>query len=280
MKAKAIMQIGAVSLGWCFGGRDIPLPALLGELAAAGGECVEINGKPGRHAGLTLDEANAPDVKRWATEAGLTITGVSGYSDFTYSDPALIDVEIERLLGSCRLAAALDVTLVRAFAGDVRPEIDFAGVRPYMVDAFRSAAEQAAALGTTLAIENHGRLVNDGAQLVSLLTDIDAPNVGITLDTGNFAWAGHSPEENRADFAAVLPYVLNVHIKDGNWRGDQFELTPAGDGELDLAALLSDLYAQGYAGPILSEYEGSGDFIAATRRSIAFLKSAWQAAIQ
>ena len=45
------MKIGAVSLGWS----GQPLPQVMDEIAAMGGECIEINGRSGLHAGLTLD---------------------------------------------------------------------------------------------------------------------------------------------------------------------------------------------------------------------------------
>ena len=37
------MKIGAVSLGWA----GQPLPQVMDEIAAMGGECIEINGRPG-----------------------------------------------------------------------------------------------------------------------------------------------------------------------------------------------------------------------------------------
>ncbi len=129
----------------------------------------------------------------------------------------------------------------------------------------------------TLAVENHGRLLNDGPALARLVREVAAANVGITLDTGNFAWAGHTADQVRADFAAVLPYVVNVHVKDGIWRQNaaasvSFEFAPAGSGQLPLSAWLDALAAADYGGGICSEYEGAGDFREGTRLSIAYLR--------
>ena len=61
------MKIGAVSLGWS----GQPLPQVMDEIAAMGGECIEINGRPGLHAGLILDAGSAAQVRGWAAAAGL-----------------------------------------------------------------------------------------------------------------------------------------------------------------------------------------------------------------
>jgi sugar phosphate isomerase/epimerase len=270
------MKIGAVRLGW----GNTPLPQVMDEIAAFGGECIEINGRPGLHAGLVLDDASAPRVRGWAAAAGLQISAVSGYCDFAQTDPAARAAEVERLLVACRAAHALGVGVVRAFSGDPKPGLTLDAAWPWLAAGLQEAARQAAPLGVTLAIENHGRLLNDGPALARLIGDAcktGAANVGVTLDTGNFAWAGHNLAQVRADFAAVLPHIVSLHVKDGVWRAAAegeapvFEFVPAGAGQLPLAGWLAALADRGYRGAVCSEYEGSGDFRAGTRASIAYL---------
>ena len=101
----------------------------------------------------------------------------------------------------------------------------------------------------------------------------------VTLDTGNFGWAGHGPSQVPADFAAVLPNVVSVHVKDGVWRAaagggpSVFQFVPAGSGPLPLADWLRVLAGRSYQGAVCSEYEGGGDFRDGTRASIAYLKT-------
>jgi sugar phosphate isomerase/epimerase len=275
------MEIGAVSLGW----GNVPLSQILNELSQLGGQCVEINGRPGRHDGLILSEKTGPQVQAWAEAAGLTITGISGYSDFAQTEPAAIEAEIERLLDSCRVAAGMGLSLVRAFVGEPKPDLGkltYEDFRPQIIEAFQAACRAAAELGITLAIENHGRLVNDGPTLVGLLADVGAPNLGVTLDTGNFCGASRTLAEYEQDLAMVLPYVVNVHIKDGLFTPNerrQLKLMPAGQGELGLDQLISRLVEIGYDGPILSEYEGEDDFAESTRLSLAYLKETYAQAV-
>jgi sugar phosphate isomerase/epimerase len=267
------ISVGAVSLGWS----GTPLPQVFEEVAAMGGACIEINGNTERHHGSALTAETIPQVLAWAKNSGLAIRSLSGYCDFAQTDGALLQAEVEHLMTTCRAAAQMGVPVVRAFTGDAKPGIDLAAVRASIIAGFRQACEQAQALGVTLGIENHGRLINDGPALVALVREVTTSgsgvhNLGFTLDTGNFAWAGHDAAQVAADFAAVLPYVVSVHIKDGIWTEDGFTFVPAGEGDLPLAQLFHDLAERGYKGPVYSEYEGAGDFREGTRKSIAYLK--------
>jgi sugar phosphate isomerase/epimerase len=262
------MKVGAVSLGWS----GTPLPDVFEQIANMGGECVEINSNTQRHHGLMLDSATIPMVRRWAEDAGLEISALSGYCDFAQADPAAVKPEIERLLQTCRTAAEMAVPIVRAFAGEIKPDITLDSVRPTLISAFRSAAREAERLGVTLGIENHGRLINDGQMLAALVDEVGTPNLGFTLDTGNFAWAGHKPVQVRLDLEAVMPHIVNVHIKDGAWTDAGFVFLPAGEGEMPLAWIIKSLTAQGYRGHIHSEFEGQGDFVSGTAASIVCLR--------
>jgi sugar phosphate isomerase/epimerase len=264
-----MIHIGAVSLGWS----GHTLPEVFAQLSEMGGTCIEINGNTERHHSLCLDATAQPQVKAWTAEAGLTINSLSGYCDFAQTDAAMLETEIERLLVTCRVAADMGVPVVRAFTGDTKPGITLAAVRANIIAAFRDACTEAATLGVTLGIENHGRLINDGPALVQLVDEVGADNLGFTVDTGNFAWAGHNLAQVRADFEAVAPRAVNVHIKDGVWAGNDFTFVTAGDGDLPLAWLIETLVAGGYDGTICSEYEGPGDFVSCTANSIKYLKT-------
>jgi sugar phosphate isomerase/epimerase len=255
--------IGATTLG--FG--TAPIEHVFEGLVSVDAECCELNGRPGQHGGETLTAARVqPLVER----TGVRVTSVGGYNDFAAPD---LDAEVERLLDACRLAHELGVGIVRAMVADTAPGITLEGVRPRIVDAFGRAVERAGRLGVRLGIENHGRLANDGRWLLGVVEEVAAPNLGFTLDTGNFAWAGRPPATVADDIAAVLQRTVSVHVKDVAWSGDTFTgFVPAGEGGIDLDGLLAALAAQGYAGPIVSEFEGPGSHHDGTARSINHLK--------
>jgi sugar phosphate isomerase/epimerase len=255
--------VGATTLG--FGTET--LEEVFDGLVSVEAECCELNGRPGQHGGETLTAARVlPLVER----TGVRVTSVGGYNDFAAHD---LEAEVDRLVDACRLASELGVGIVRAMVADAAPGITLEGVRPRIVDAFGRAAERAGRLGVRLGIENHGRLANDGRWLLAVVEEIAAPNLGFTLDTGNFAWAGRPRAVVADDIAAVLPRAVNVHVKDVAWSGDTFSgFVPAGEGGIDLEGLLATLAARGYAGSIVSEFEGPGSHHAGTLRSIRHLK--------
>lgn len=264
------MQIGAVSMGW----GNIPLQTIFQELNEMGGECVELNDKPGRHAGLILSES-IPQVRQWASDSNIQISGISGYCDFAQTTKDAVNGEIDLILNSVRVAAQLDVAIVRAFVGEPKPDSDLTldDFWPQIVDACGTVAAEATKEGVTIALENHGRLLVEGKRLAKLIEEVGAPNLGITLDTGNFGYAGRSREECQQDIMAVLPHSVNVHIKDGLWQDGGFPFVAAGEGEVDLASLLQMLNKTDYSGAICSEFEGTGDFYESTQQSIGYLKS-------
>ncbi|MDF1513661.1 MAG: sugar phosphate isomerase/epimerase [Anaerolineae bacterium] len=262
------MKIGAVSLGWS----GTPLQVVFKKIAAMGGECVDINGHTLKHHQLEISPSTAPQIKKWAAESGLEIGSLAGYSDFAQTDKSNLAAEIERLLTTCQAASEIQVPLVRAFAGDVKPGVLLDDVLPFMIESFQEAAAKALTLGISLGIENHGRLINDGPQLAQLIDQVAAPNLGVTLDTGNFAWAGHNLAQVHSDYESLLPHILCLHIKDGIWHEDGFVFVPAGEGDLPLFWLLETLIDRGYAGMVYSEFEGKGDFETGTAVSIKHLK--------
>lgn len=255
--------VGATTLG--FG--TIPIEAVFDGLAEVGAECCELNGRPGQHGGERL---SAAQVARLVERTGIRVTSVGGYCDFASEDTA---GEVDRLVESCRLANDLGVDIVRAMVADVAEGVTREDVRARIVDAFGRAAERAAALGVRLGLENHGRLANDGPWLAGIVDEVAAPNLGFTLDTGNFAWVGHDPATVARDIDAVLPRTISVHVKDVAWKGGTFDgFVPAGEGGIDLSGILSRLANRGYAGPIVSEYEGPGSHRDGTAASIDHIK--------
>lgn len=97
-----------------------------------------------------------------------------------------------------------------------------------------------------LALENHDRL--SCADFVEIITGCDSPNVGICLDTVNSIGV---PEGTKEVVRRLAPYTVNLHIKDfsitraDHKMGFKIEGVPAGQGKLDIPALIAGLRAFG-----------------------------------
>ncbi|MHB1318036.1 MAG: sugar phosphate isomerase/epimerase family protein [Anaerolineae bacterium] len=131
----------------------------------------------------------------------------------------------------------------------VRVVIDTASHRPNtdeIVVTLKPLLQAYEAEGVTLAIENHDRF--KARDLVRILQRLDSPAVGVCLDTANSLGALEGTE---AVLAALVPWTVNLHVKDisilrsNRGLGFVVEGRPAGQGMLDIPALLALLAAHG-----------------------------------
>ena len=262
------MQIGFVTLGMS---RE-PLDAVLAAACAAGCEAMELNGRETVHRNLWAPPIDYRSLKREILASGVAATSLGGYCDFAVTSDAALEEEVHRFLGYCDVARAMGIPVVRAFPGDVREGYALDALYPRIVAGFRAVVDAIEGWGLRVGIENHGRLLNDGDRLYDLVRDVDSPLLGITLDTGNFCWAGHPIDTAHRFFERLAPLAVSVHVKDGRFVDGEWTLYPAGRGDIDLPGVFAALEAAGYDGAVVSEYEGEADFMASTTESVAYLR--------
>jgi sugar phosphate isomerase/epimerase len=261
------MQVGLVSLGL---GKQ-SLEEMIAVAQVTGCETIELNGRATVHQGVWI-EHGAPAVAAQVAAAGLRIGSLGGYCSMAQVTDEGLAEQVEQFVAYCATARDLGIPVVRAFAGDLVEGQTLDTLYPRLVAGFKAVMARVSVWPIQVGIENHGRLINHGDWLASLIRDVGAPNLGLTLDTGNFCWAGHSIDAAHRFFERLAPLTVNVHVKDGRFVDGAFELLPAGRGDLDLAALLKRLAQCGYGGQVLSEYEGHDDFARATLESVAYLR--------
>jgi len=262
------MLIGFVTLGM---GKQ-PLEQVLTVAQEAGCEAMELNGRATVHRNLWSEPIDYAGIASQIRASGVVPTSLGGYSDLAQTTDEGLEEQVNQFVGYCRVARQLGIPVVRAFAGDVRPGITLDKVYPRLVQGFKAITDAVVGWDLKIGIENHGRLINDGDRLAELLDDVGSPILGMTLDTGNFCWAGHSIDVAHGFYEKLAPRTVNVHIKDGRFRNGEWVLEPAGRGDLDLAGLFVTLRDAGYDGPVLSEYEGKADFGQSTVESVAYLR--------
>ena len=262
------MNIGFVTLGM---GRA-PLDEVLGAARAVGCEVMELNGRATVHQNLWQQPLDPKAIKAKIAASGVRPTSLGGYSNFAQATDIALAEQVDQLVGYCRLAREMCIPIVRAFAGDVSDGTTLDKLYPRIVQGFAAVTAHVSDWGLKIGIENHGHLVNDGPTIRSLLDDVGSPILGLTLDTGNFCWAGHSIDAAHDYVDMLAPRVFNVHVKDGKFVDGVWTLEPAGRGDIDLPGILVLLRSLGYAGPVLSEYEGPADFQSATIESVAYLR--------
>jgi sugar phosphate isomerase/epimerase len=136
---------------------------------------------------------------------------------------------------------------------------------------FESVGKLCDEYNMTVAIHPHGK----GGRWVKIDQIHDAikdvnPKIGMNDETGWLIDAGEDPLRALNVFKGRT-YAL--HVKDFKYEGGKREDVPAGDGKLDVDALVKKLLELKFDGVVAVEYEG-GDPIPAVQKSLARIKEA------
>lgn len=226
----------------------------------SGGTCLELcTVKDAHNNTLDLSAGKRAGVKKMVDDRGLIIASVAGYNDFTFSNLQKLKNQVEQLRWYCQLAVDLDVKIVRVLSGDYQSGKPRSEYLVNIITGMKMAVKMADELDLTLALENHGHLVNDAPTLLQILNEVASERLKITLDTGNFVWAGHSLEDSYRYFEMLAPYIANVHLKDFIFENGSLRFVPLGQGRLAFNRLFQILQTIGYKGTFLCEYEGAGE---------------------
>ena len=190
-----------------------------------------------------LEDAELDRVLAWGHPGGLEM----GRSDERLDD----------LLRVIELAATMGVPLVRLVVGTFThwasepPDVSVERLVPRVRTACRHAAE----LGVRLSIETHTAL--PVASLTELIERVDAPNLGVVLDTANVVRVGSDLLEATRLLAAMtdMVHMKDLDLSDADFgdAGGWWPCTSLGAGDLDLHGVLAELRSVGLAGLICVE---------------------------
>ena len=161
------------------------------------------------------------------------------------------------------------------------PEILVDHSQENLPEAARELADYAAGYGITTLLENHGFFVNGSDRVIRLIHEVDRPNYGLLLDTGNFLCVDEDP---LGAAARCAPLAKMVHLKDfyvrqaerltgvgglfrcdaGSWFSTNSGLymlrgSILAQGDLDVWKTLKLIRDSGYDGYVSVEFEGMED---------------------
>jgi sugar phosphate isomerase/epimerase len=144
-----------------------------------------------------------------------------------------------------------------------------------IVDWLAEAGERARADGLLLMIEPEPICWADsGTATAALIQRAGSPALKINYDPGNVAWL--QDRDPIDEFAAVAPWIANVHVKDLRpltQGAGKPEWVPAGEGMIDYRAHFAALRRIGYYGPISLEphMDGSAETTRRCREAFDWL---------
>ena len=148
-------------------------------------------------------------------------------------------------------------------------------------EGLREAARKAAPLGISIAIEVHqNSLADNGTSTFKLLDMIGEKNVGANPDLGNILTTYDVPEEPWDEAIEKLaPRSVWWHCKNMNRiyvpevNRSVFVRTTLDQGDIDYRYCIKVMHKAGYQGYILIEGGGAGDGLAASKRSLDYVRS-------
>ena len=237
------------------------LPQVLGWLRQAGVTGLELRLSAGEIADTTLTRAQRRAVRREINDAGAVVTGIASYVKVgAATDDEMV---VGALVAALDVAVDLGAPVVRVFPGapvrpgpDDRPpellepreEVDARAVRR-----LSAVASYAADCGVLPALETHDSHPT-GRQVAVVLEQVDGP-VGAIWDLMHPWRVGEPLAES---WAALSPWLStgrgSVQVKDADLPRDRTPLL-IGDGTLPTSEFAELLVREGYAGPVVLEWE-------------------------
>jgi sugar phosphate isomerase/epimerase len=170
-------------------------------------------------------------------------------SDLTASEGPDRQKQKSYLAAAIETADFLNAPLVRLTLGGERGASaeDDRAAYGRAVALMSSVLPVAIARNVKFAVENHGGLSSDPAQLAEFVQRFHSSHLGVCLDFGNF-------EGDRAfGMQTLAPHAIHVHAKSRAFDAQGEET------QIDYGMCLSALKSAGYNGTISIEYEGDGD---------------------
>jgi len=219
---------------------------------------------------LSLRDASAVrSLKHQLALRGIEVCALLLGTDF--SGPAA-EAHVQWAIRAAHIAQELGAPAIRIDAHTPDRSLSSQTVRGNLIRSVRTVLAETAGAGVDLALENHAFLANDPEFLDAVFAAVDAPRLGLTLDTGNFYWFGYSLDELYALFERYAPCVKHTHIKSIHfppemarqrrpigWEYAQYR-SPLDEGDIDLARVVRILRSAGYERSLCIENESLSKF--------------------
>ena len=153
----------------------------------------------------------------------LACLSLSAHMDLSQPD------SVDRFRRRLEFARAIGARIVNTIAG---PRSGQAGFRANIP----AIGKRAADLGLTVALENHGDLLDREGQILTFLAEIGLPGVRVNYDTGNAWYYAKGALDPVKELGLLAPVVAHVHLKTPRIDDGLLRWVALGEGALDLLA--------------------------------------------
>lgn len=198
---------------------------------------------------IGISAAQIRDFRQAAEDSGVAVCCLA--TGCKFADPAAASVMREKALRAVELASALGCPAIRVFGGAI-PD---GGAREKSFDSIVATlleiAGPAQAAGVTVCMETHDAWCDPFA-VADIMKAVDKPSVAVNWDIMHPVLRAGYPVAIAFDI--LRPWIRHVHLHDGRMDAGKLTLLPVGEGDIDHAAALRLLKADGYGGYASGEW--------------------------
>jgi L-ribulose-5-phosphate 3-epimerase len=229
------------------------------------------------------DAAAVRAIKRQALGLGMPLCGFSTHQGFLSPDVEIRRQNIQKTIASIELAYSLGISTMRVNTGrwgtsksfddlmkhrGIEPPLkgytDADGF-PWVIESLEKCLPTAEKCGVVLSLENHWGLGRLPEGVLKIVDAIHSPWLGVLADTGNFL------EEPYEKLAKLAPRATFVQAKTYYGGGIYYTL------DLDYKRIAALFRKANYRGYISLEFEGHESPMTALPKSLALLRSSFNA---
>ncbi|MCY3958575.1 MAG: sugar phosphate isomerase/epimerase [Chloroflexi bacterium] len=222
------------------------------------------------------DRASLLAVKRACLDRGLDIPCIAISNNFARPAEDLA-ADVQRTRTWIERAALLGAPQVRVFSGKPFSEDDRAASWDRCADALRECAEFGAEVGVVVSLQNHNhnQIAPDGEDVLRLIRQVDHPNLGHVLDTGQYAGSpgasGFADDEQRGRHDYLNSIALTAPLATAV-RAKLYRIATGREESLDYDTIFQTIRGVRYNGWVSLVYEGRDDPIEVIPLGVRFLR--------
>lgn len=227
----------------------------LDSISAAGYEAFELALRDTGYFSLETPENELRGLTETALAAGVELVSMcpavrSRPKDLMCADRELRAEAVSTVREYIRIAEVTGVKTILIVLGRLTPELYYDQAYANALESMKALASAAEEAGVRLAIEYvWNKFLLSPVEFAQFCDDVGSPNVGFYFDPGNMAIIGYPEHWVRI----CGRHVMAVHMKD--FRRNGYIWTPLMEGDVDFGAVMSELSAIGFDGPLVSEVD-------------------------
>lgn len=236
----------------------LSIPEMVGRLAEAGYETVELNGDQWSngftpHVTPALSTRERAAVADGFAKAGMSISALSACLHLAKGSAEERRAGIDYLKASVDLARDIGAPMVWVFTGRAFDGLELAEAHRHLAAALEEVCDHAKDRGVAFGIEGCSmHIVCRIDEYLDLFRAIPGSDLKVAFDPTHFQLRGEDPVRAAE---VLFERIGNYHVKDTIGRYPEFKCVPLGTGEVDLKAVTDTLRRLGYAGSASVEYE-------------------------